>query len=773
MKKILFIIIVVLVSSQSFSQVLNVVKTNGETQPFNLSNIDDITFSAITDSSGQQPLPNKLIVHTQNQSIGMFISGIDSMYFSENGLITYFQTAGRVSEFNTSDIDSITFGSSTDSTVYITYNGTEASVINPLESLGVTVEIDGADVIVTANTDIGDLNYVLTGTTSDGMFKIYSDKKFDLHLNNVQITNNDGPAVNVQSSKKITVILDEGTNNILTDGETYSDPPDEEDQDGAFFSEGQLIFTGSGNLAINGLGEDQHGLCSDDYIEVEEGNITINSAVKDGIHVNDGFFMNGGRVDITSDGDGIDAGETVVEISDGSLVILNSGDDKSAIKADSTINITGGNLNITVEGDQSKGIKSKQTVTISNCTLDINTSGGVVLESSGSGFDPSYCTAIKADLDVIINSSDITITATGTAGRGISCDRNIIINSGSIGIASSGNGASYTNESGQRDTYAGHCLNADGSITIADGEVTLNNSGSGGKGINVDANLYIGTTSTEPIVQITTTGQKIYISTGDYAEAKAISVDNTIRIENGNITISSADDGIKSKDSLIINDGTINITKSYEGLETPNLTINGGDISVNSSDDGLNTTYGTDGEFNDGSRLIVNGGYIYVNSTQGDAIDGNGDIFINGGVIVANGPQSDPEVGLDVNGACKVTGGFLVISGTNSNMTEGPSQSSTQHSVLCRRNQALTAGTLFHIEDTAGNSLVTFAPIRNYYSIIFSDSQLTAGSQYKIYTGGSYSGGTIKDGLYTGGTYTSGTLRTTFTLTSMSQTVSF
>jgi len=69
--------------------------------------------------------------------------------------------------------------------------------------------------------------------------------------------------------------------------------------------------------------------------------------------------------------------------------------------------------------------------------------------------------------------------------------------------------------------------------------------------------------------------------------------------------------------------------------------------------------------------------------------------------------------------------------------------------------------------------LLTFAPSKTYYSIIFSDSQLTAGAQYRVYTGGTYNGGTVRNGLYSGGTYTPGTLKKTFTLTNMVQTVTF
>jgi len=80
---------------------------------------------------------------------------------------------------------------------------------------------------------------------------------------------------------------------------------------------------------------------------------------------------------------------------------------------------------------------------------------------------------------------------------------------------------------------------------------------------------------------------------------------------------------------------------------------------------------------------------------------------------------------------------------------------------------------LFHIEDSNGTDLLTFAPMRKYYSIIFSDSRLNAGAQYKVYINGTYNGGTVRSGLHTGGTYSAGTLKTTFTQTNMVQVVNF
>ena len=768
----MLILCVALISKISMAQVINVVKTDGGIEQFSLSDVDNITLNI---ENSTEDFQKNLRIHTSQGSYQLIVSALDSIYFIDDGNIACFKTTANLHQFNLTDIDSITISNRLDSTVYITYNDVTVSVQNPLELLGVSVEISGADVTVNSTADISNINYVLSGTTSDGMFKIYSDKKLKLHLDNIEIKNSDGPAINIQWCKKITVYLENGTNNIVTDGVAYATPPNEEDQKAAFFSEGQLIFEGTGKLEINGLGEDEHGLGCDDYIEMNGGNIVINSAAKDGVHVNDGFFMNGGSVNITSKGDGIDGGEGTVEITIGDITILNSEDNNNAIKSDSTIFITGGSIDITVQGDQSKGLNSKQDIMLMGGTLNIEMTGGVVLEAFGSGFDPSYCTAIKADNEVLIDLCAITITTTGEAGRGISCNSDISMNSGTLQITSNGDGNKYTNQSGEADAYHGPCINADGNLNLTGGKITLNHSGNAGKGIATDGQINIGTAVSIPIIDITTSGRSVTIASGGYhedeesAEAKAISADGAITIENSDMKISSADDGIKSKESITVNDGIINITNSVEGIESPNIFFNGGEINVKARDDALNATSGSDPDRYDGSNLTVNGGYIFVNALEGDALDSNGDIFINGGIIVAHGPQSSEEVSMDVNGDCIVGGGFLVASGTNSDMTEGPDRSSTQYSVLLRTNQGVNAGTIFHIEDASGNSLLTFAPMRRYYSIIFTAPELSRESTYSVFTGGS-STGTLVNGLYTGGTYSGGTLRTTFTLTDMAQT---
>lgn len=723
----------------------------------------------------------KMYIHKSDKfTLGALISATDSVSFSTDGLITYFRVNDSLAAFPTSEIDSLTFGPNS-SIIYITYNGSDVSVINPLAFEGVTVSVSGSDVTVNSVSEMQDITYSLTGTTTNGMFKIYSAKRYFLQLNGVNITNADGPAINVQAEKKTSVELMAGTQNTLTDGAVYAAAAlngngEEEDQDAAFFSEAKLVFSGSGSLTINGNGLSQHALCCDDVIEISSGNIIVTKAVKDGIHANDGILISGGTVNVTAAGDAIDGDEGNILISGGSITTLNAAADVKGISCDSTLVVTGGTLNLTVSGNQSKAIKSDQAITLSGGAITITTSGNAVLEASGTGFEPSYCTAIKSDDDVVCSGASITILSSGKGGKGISSDTDVEISSGTINITCTGNGATYTNSLGQTDAYVATCITADGNIDLGGGTITISASGSGGKGISSDGNLGIGTETLSPVLKVTTTGSRIYISgsgnNSQYAESKSIKSDGAVTIANGDITISSADDGIKSETSITTGTATLKVTNSVEGLEAPFITVESGSVSLVSSDDCFNATFGNGGENDDGSLLSLLGGDVVVNTSGGDGLDSNGDILVTGGTIIVHGPPSQPEVGMDYNGTCNVNGGFLVISGTNSNMTQAPSNSSTQYSIKAKSNTQLSASTLFHIQDASSNNILTFQPLRSYYSIVFSSADLLNGATYSIYTGGSCSG-TVSNGLYTGGVYSGGTLKKTFTISSIVTNVTF
>lgn len=734
--------------------------------------------------SGWLIAQNTLNVHRSGSIIfDETIFDVDSIKLSNNTTSAfYLKTQAVPRSFPLSGIDSITFSSETvvaNSDIYITYNGTSVSVINPMSAQGVAIQTSGATVVVTSTAGVKSINYHLSGTTSNGSFTITSDKHFNVLLENANITATDRPAIYSVVDKTLSLVLVDGTTNTLADGTANT-------QKAALYSAGQILFSGNGTLSV--LGAKKHAICSDDFVQLDGGTINVTSAVSDGIHA-DYFIMNNGKLSILNTvGDGIDGDTGFIEINGGEYTFNSSADDVKGLKCDSIITVNGGTLNLTASGLQSKGVKSGQNITVNNGNVTVKTSGATALVASGSGYDPSYPTAIKCDGAFTLNAGTLNLTCTGKGGKGISADGVITVNAGTIVAAMSGDGATYTNASGVVDSYNSTCLSSDANILLLGGTITLTNSGSGGKGISTNGALTIGSSTSGPTLGVTTSGSEFAVSSAygagpggssntDYCSPKAVKADGALLIENGNVTVSSTDDGFKSETSFTMNNGNVTVSKSYEGVESKIITMNGGTLSVTASNDAINATMGTTSggtESNDGSYFYMNGGTLMANATSGDAVDSNGNIVMNGGVLIANGPSSGVEEAFDFNGTFKMVGGLCVGGGSNSNMTKAMSTSSTQANMYITSSSQISSSTFLHIT-VGGVDMVTFKSKYGAYKFLFSNTGMTKGAAYQIYTGGSYSGGTSVGGVYTGGTYSGGTSKKAGTLSTSSTvtTISF
>ena len=160
--------------------------------------------------------------------------------------------------------------------------------------------------------------------------------------------------------------------------------------------------------------------------------------------------------------------------------------------------------------------------------------------------------------------------------------------------------------------------------------------------------------------------------------------------------------------------------------------------------------------------LYINGGLIVVKA-DGDGLDANGAIVMTDGVVLVDGPTNSGNGALDYDGGFNMSGGVLVATGS-AGMAQAPDSSSSQNSLLVNFTAAQPANTLVTILDSNGESVLTYAPSKQYSSLAFSSPALETGATYAIYTGGS-STGTATDGLYEGGSYTPGSLYTELTLT--------
>ena len=313
------------------------------------------------------------------------------------------------------------------------------------------------------------------------------------------------------------------------------------------------MFTGSGTLNVTG--NYKHGICSDDYIDIQSGAVNIIKAANDGIRTNDYFLMTGGALTTAATGDGIDGDAGYIQIDGGTMNVTVSTADTKGIKCDSIITVNGGNITLTVPAAQGKGFKTKQSMTVNGGTITANMTGDVAIISN----DPSYCSAIKADVDFVQTNGTINITHSGAGGKGISADGNVNLQGGTLSVTVTGGNGTYTNTSGVIDNYAPTCISADNNVNVSGGNVTLNVKANSAKGIKSDVN----TTISGGTITGTLTGSSVVVNydpshctlikcDGNYTQnggtinathsgvgGKGISVDGVATFNSGNVTITT------------------------------------------------------------------------------------------------------------------------------------------------------------------------------------------------------------------------------------------
>lgn len=223
----------------------------------------------------------------------------------------------------------------------------------------------------------------------------------------------------------------------------------------------------------------------------------------------------------------------------------------------------------------------------------------------------SYVADGNTNLDaVIFSKADITLNGTGTLeivsskGNGISSKDDVKITGGVYNIKS-----------------ATDAIEANDAILINDGDITID------------------------------TGKDALHSENDEDASLGY-----IYIKNGTLNITAVDDAIRGNSLVQIDGGIINIKTCEEGIEGNNIKINGGEVTLYAKNDGINATP----KVNNNVAIEVNGGTINVSMGSGDtdAFDSNGDIYINGGIIVIEATSA-----FDSDGTAELNGGNVKVNG--------------------------------------------------------------------------------------------------------------
>ena len=424
-------------------------------------------------------------------------------------------------------------GSSSDTTATTDYDRTVTVVFSSSDNATVSgtggniaASISGNDVTI-RNSGDEKVMYRLSGTTGDGFLKIYSGRKQGITLNSVSITNSRGAAINVQGleespskGKRVDVVLNGSS--TLADGSAYSLTPDSEDEKAAFFSEGQIVFSGSGTLSVNATGK--AGITSDDWLGFNAGTIQVSASSGHGVRGKDYILVSGGK------------------------------------------------LNISVSADGKKGMSSDSLVCFNGGETTISITGNTLVTTEGNTKDTSGTAGIKADQLFEMNDGTLTITNSGKGGKGISCDGNGYFRGGTVNISVTG--TNFGSSSSGGGPGGGHGPGGGGSQS--DNSV-------GAKGIKFDGDLFFSgsnvSSSASKHEAIESKGN-IVISDGyiyAYSSDDAINAASNITISGGYVCAHSTNnDGIDANGDMYLSGGLVYAIGSSSPEEAIDVNINEG-----------------------------------------------------------------------------------------------------------------------------------------------------------------------------------------------------
>ena len=505
--------------------------------------------------------------------------------------------------------------------------------------------------------------------------------------------------------------------------------------EGATFKENVLTISKGGIYVLEG--------------NLTDGQVVVNSTESEIVRL----VFNG--VDLTNnDGAAIvvtDAEKTVISLEKGTKNTISDGKTYSDTseeapnatifsKKDLTVN---GDGSLVVNGNFNNGIVSKDDLKLVSGTITVNTKDdGIIgrdalavkeakinVKSGGDGLRSTH----DEDENKGFIQIDGGVITVASANDGIQAAHSVIVKDGEIDITSgTGSENAEMKTEGFGPGMGGKGFGGKEQGTQAETEEESS------KGLKAENNIVV-------------EGGTMTIDSYD----DAIHSNNLVYLKGGKVQVSSGDDGVHGNEKLVIDGADVDVLYSYEGLESKVITLESGNVTVVAEDDGVNANEEGSSEFN------INGGYLSINA-KGDGLDSNGNVEMKGGTVIVSGPTNNGNGSLDFNGTFNLTGGTLVAAGSTG-MFQTPSNSSTQRSIFMTFPSTLNANTLIHVEDSKGNTIVTYAPEKEFQGILISSANLKDGEEYTIYTGGQ-SDGKATNGYYTKGTYTKGDKVVTFKL---------
>ena len=462
-----------------------------------------------------------------------------------------------------------------------------------------TEVLDNENYIISSSilniTTSGD--YKITGKCSECQILIDRNVAVSLTISSIEIDNSNSCPFLISKKAKVNLIL-EGESSI-TDNEVNEDSESFEGAGIKFKKFSSLVIKGEGKLKV--ISNIKNGIKGGEKssFTIDSGNLEI-TAVNNGLACDNLLTINGGSINIISQGDGIKADP-----------------DSDDSKSDGTINITGGTITINSLGD---AIQAGYKLLISGGTFDITTFNG----ASASGFDEDTMSAkgLKCSTNEHENITNVITISGGTfvlntRDDAIHSDYNVTITGGNFEISTGDDGVHA-----EKYLVLGE-MNADNSLI--DLKITKSNEGLEG------AYIYI------------YSGKYNVISSDDGINASG-DTDESCSMGGGNMRQNDQGQGGRPFRNLQFPGGNMGGNGGPQGDFGGNNSMNskcfifymniyGGEIYINCESDGLDAN----------GNITISGGNLEIwgmkSGGDGDPIDVDGTLTITGGTILAGGSQ--------------------------------------------------------------------------------------------------------------------------------------
>ena len=435
-------------------------------------------------------------------------------------------------------------------------------------------------------------DYKITGKCSECQIVIEQGINVSLTINSIGIDNSKTCPFLISKKAKVNLIL-EGESSI-TDDELTEDSESFEGAGIKFKKSSSLTINGEGKLKV--ISNIKNGIKGGEKssLTIDSGNLEI-TAVNNGLACDNLLTINGGSINIISQGDGIKAEP-----------------DSDDSKSEGTINITGGEITINSQGD---AIQAGYKLLITGGTFDITTFNG----ASASGFDEDTMSAkgLKCSTNEHENITNVITISGGTfvfntRDDAIHSDYNVTITGGNFQISTGDDGVHA-----EKYLILGE-KNADNSLI--DLKITKSYEGLEGAYIYIYSGKYSVISSDDGINAAGDTDESCSMGGGNMGQGGRAF--RNLQFPGGNMGGQGGPQG------------------GFGGNDSMNskcfifyMNIYGGEIYINCESDGLDAN----------GNITISGGNLEIwgmkSGGDGDPIDVDGTLTITGGTILAGGSQ--------------------------------------------------------------------------------------------------------------------------------------